>query len=482
MFELLNTVGKDVRVIGTKFVYKLKRNADGSIDKYKARLVAMGFRQIHGIDYDETFAPTASIPALRVALVMACVFSMSLYHLDVKTAFLNSVLRHDIIVKLPEGFDFKGAKYARLKKSLYGLKQAAMDWYDTSDEFIMGFDSRIKRSTYEPCLYYILDAEVKFIILVHVDDYLVGCNNQKFYDRFLQAFGTAFTISDLGGLHHILQMAVEVKDHTIKLSQKRHIADLCDKYNVTGVKNVDTPMIVGLQLKKLPEEDYSVPFRPLLGSLLWIARCTRPDIMFAVIFLSQYSSCYGKEHYKALLRVLQYLRTTIDNDLCMKVQRDTKDIHLMVVSDSDWAHNEVDRKSYSGCVVYMCGCPVFWRTCKQATVATSSTQAEYYAMSEAATEVLHIYNLTKELTKVTEPIEMHVDNLGAAFLGDKAITTRLSKSIDIRYHFIRDWIKRKVISLFYRETKENEADILTKAVERILLQKHARFILGGSDE
>lgn len=465
--------------LNTKFVFKLKRDADGAIDKYKARLVVQGFAQQEGVDYDETFAPVAQLVSLRVLLVLSLKFNLNLHHLDVKTAFLNSPLSHVIWVRLPAGFaNAEGYIYAMLLRSLYGLKQAARDWYLLSDDFILGFDSRFRRSLVDPCLYYIWECDLHVLVLVHVDDYVVGCDCDEFYDRFREAFGKRFAITDLGSLSHVLQMKVEHGDRCIYLSQSKHIQAMLDQFNLSDATPVMSPMEHGLDLRRAEHPDFTTPFRSLGGTMLWVARCTRPDIYFSLIYLLQFSMFCTVLHYNHLKRVARYLLGTVDFRLKLSVPHDAPaGVAIDVYCDSDWASDKNDRKSYTGALVLLCDNPVSWVSRKQATVSTSSCEAEYIANSEAAKEGLHVYNLVNEILEVQTPMQVHLDNVGAMYVAQNSVNNSRTKHIDIRYHMVRDWVAKGFFKLMHVPSVDNVADVFTKALPVPALRRFAAKLL-----
>ena len=307
--------------IPTRFVFKRKMktvNEQAVLDKYKARLTVQGFHERFGVDYDETWAPVFQLVSLRIVFILAVQYGLQMYHADVKGAFLNATLKERLHIKFPRGFKIHGKSYARLKKSLYGLKQAAHDWFELQLSFVMNTTfldgTRFVQSTVDPCMFFIRTEELFVILIVHVDDYVVATNNREWYDDFITKFNAVFEIVDLGEVDNVMQIHVEKTETGYALDQTRQINGLAASYNLLdNLRPVQTPMELGLVLEpEQSDESYDYPFRSLLGELLWIARCTRPDIMFAVIYLSRFTSAYGPAHYKALLRVLRYLITTKD--------------------------------------------------------------------------------------------------------------------------------------------------------------------------
>ena len=468
-------------IINSKIVYKLKFNRDGTIDKYKARLVALGFLQIYGLDFDETFAPVSQLSTVRMVIVLCLHFRIVPMHIDVKTAFLNSKLKHDIYIKLPSGITIKGENYGQLLKSLYGLKQAGHDWHQLSESFILGFDPRFKKSDIDPCLYIIVAGLLIVIISTHVDDYIVASNCSKWYKSFINAFKKAFTITELGVLDHILQMGVTWnKDFTtVSLSQERHINKLADEHGLTDCKPIHTPAETGLQLQPAASPDLTLPFRNLIGGLLWIARATRPDIVYIVIYLSRFSTSYDATHFKAAKRILRYLVTTSGRRLTYHQQPKDSKMKLIIYSDSDWAGDINDRRSFSGSITYLNNSPISWLSKKQITVALSSVEAEYMALSDATKEALYAFNLLRQFFDIETPASINIDNKGAGYIAENYVNNKLTKHIDVRYHFVRYYIEHKLIELFYVPSAENIADIFTKPLSPEILCRLCEKLLSG---
>jgi hypothetical protein len=461
-----------VKAIATRFILKLKYLPDGTVDKYKARLVAKGFLQQYGVHYDETFSPTFQVVSLRCIFALALRAGLTVYHIDVKTAFLNSDLEYDIWIELPEGFkSASGSSHAKLHKSLYGLKQAGRDWYKTQDDFIKAYDPRFQRSTVEPCLYYIWTDDIKVAMLVHVDDYLMAAPEQ-YYVEFNAAFDRKFGTNDMGRVSNILQMGVTWTADSASMSQERQIVELAREYGVLDSAPVFTPMEPGLQLSPAPLPETHFPFRQLLGSLLWIARCTRPDITFATVYMSHFCAAYSSTHFGALKRVLKYLYHTRSVKLVIRQPRSDGPIPVSVWSDADWASDKATRRSVSGYLVTIGKSPVSWGSKRQHTVAMSSCESEYMALSEAAKSGLYVIAFFQQFKAVERPSGLNYDNQGSGYLASNTVNNDRSKHIDVRHHFIRDHVAAKTFRLNYVPTATNLADVFTKALPR---EPHSRF-------
>ena len=487
-FEFMHAVPRGANVTKTKTVYDLKTMGDGSIDKYKCRLVAKGFSQHYGEDFDETWAPVSQLLSMRALCSLALTHDLSLHHMDVSTAFLASKIddRFNIYVELPERFRGPGGeKYARLKKSLYGLRQAAHDWFNLQEKFIMDFDSSFVKSKSEPCMYTSKVGDRVCVVLVYVDDYLIACNDDEYVQQFLGKFKDflgAQKVKDLGTPKNLLQMNVDVQKDSIEFSQVKHIEKCAEKF---GLKDADCsraliPMDEGDKtLRKAATPDPFLPYREIIGSLLWIARCTRPDIAHAVAYLGQFSCNYDSTHFKAAKRVLKYLIRT--KDLCLTFRKpSSRETTITVFSDADWATDRVDRKSMSGCILYVNGNPVNWLSKRQTTVALSSTESEVYAMSVACTDALHVWSLLSDVVTVDLPIHIYCDNQGAKCIAEQGTNSVRSKWFDTRVHFLRDWFACKGFRFHYFNTNLNVADALTKSLGAAKLNLFRPQLLGTS--
>jgi hypothetical protein len=397
--------------------------------------------------------------------------------MDVQTAFLNSVLTATIYVSLPTGFEQDGCRFARLRKSLYGLKQAARDWYALSHSSLLKFDARLRRSTIDPCMYYLIDlnnALVSFIS-VHVDDYIFVTSHPSYYDQFLVFMKKSFKVSDLGKLKFAMGVAVEYASNSIRLSQRREIRDLVAKFGLVNSRRVATPMEIrpggdeaGVMNGNLPD----VPYRSLIGSLAWIARNTRPDILFAVNYYARFNNCYTTTIYNNLKRVLRYLHSTDSVVLTFIRPLNFPDtlksclsspLEIVIYSDSDWAGDPSTRRSVSGGVLFLHGNALTFLSVLQRTVALSSSEAELMGLVENMKDGLHILHLIKEIFPVSTPVCTRYDNIGAAHMAANPVNNKRSKHIDIRYKWLHELVDDGTFSLEYVQSDLNLADLFTKS-------------------
>ncbi|KAL0316667.1 UNVERIFIED_CONTAM: Retrovirus-related Pol polyprotein from transposon TNT 1-94 [Sesamum radiatum] len=375
---------KDKEVIGVKWIYKTKLNADGSIQKHKARLVAKGYSQLPGIDYTETFAPVARLDTIRALIAIAANKKWKIYQMDVKSAFLNGYIDEEIYVEQPQGFIAKGSeeKVLRLKKALYGLKQAPRAWYSRIDKYFM--DRGFRRSLSEPTLYIKSQGNDTLIVSLYVDDLIYTGNNEKMIQVFKEDMMKTFEMSDLGLMHFFLGIEINQEKEGIFICQRKYTETLLKKFKMESCKTVTTPLVTG---EKYQKEDGSQKvdgsmYRSLIGSLLYLT-ATRPDIMFATCLLSRFMQSPSQVHYAAAKRILRYLRGTKDFGIWYKSTNDAK---LVGYTDSDWAGSVDDMKSTSG-YTFSLGSGIFtWASKKQATVAQSSAEAEYIAAAATSNQ------------------------------------------------------------------------------------------------
>jgi hypothetical protein len=368
-------------------------------------------------------------------------------------------------------------RFARLRKSLYGLKQAARDWYMVSHQQLLKLDARIRRSSVDPCLYYLVDVENALVLFisVHVDDYIFACSQPSIYTRFLEFMKKSFKITDLGKLTFAMGVSVEYSGGAVKLSQCREIRDLVTKFGLSGCRSVATPMelrpgddIAGVMNGNLPD----VPYRSLIGSLAWIARNTRPDILFAVNYFARYNNCYTTSLYNSLKRVLRYLNSTIDLVFTFKRPDDlptdpkkflSSPMEILIYSDSDWAGDPDTRRSVSGGVLFLYGNALTFLSVLQKTVALSSSEAELMALVENMKDGVFVINLIKEIHSIVTPVRVRYDNVGAAHMAANPVNNKKSKHIDIKYKWVHELVDDGTFTLEYVESALNLADLFTKS-------------------
>ena len=463
----LTTLPPGKKAISCKWVYKVKTNSDGSIERYKARLVARGFDQKFGSDYDETFCPVIRMESLRTLTALSTQRGLKLHHVDIDTAFLNGTLEEEVYMEQPMGYEEGKEEHlvCRLKKSIYGLKQSSRCWNTALDAHLkdMGF-TQLKS---DPCIYVSGEGEDTFYIGVYVDDLALAGKNEAHMKCVKEELSSKFDIKDLGELKYFLGMSV-VQDQEKKetwLGQPAHTARLLTKMGMSDCKPVKTPTDPSHHLVKATEAEETLDqrlYQSLVGSLMYLATCTRPDIAYAVATLARFSSKPNQAHWVAAKRVLRYLKGTSNLGILF---RGSEPGSCVAYADADWAGDVEDRKSTSGYMFLIAGGPVSWRSKKQDTVALSTAEAEYVALSSATQECVWMRRLNSELGNPPEgPTTILEDNQSCIAMARNPQFHGRAKHIDIKHHFVREQLSSGKIELQYCPTHEMVADMLTKGL------------------
>lgn len=284
-------------------------------------------------------------------------------------------------------------------------------------------------------------------------------------NRLKYVLSSNFKIKDLGEIKKCLGVNVKVNksEKTISISQEDYIDQLLLKFNMSLCKTVQTPMETKCQKVSKDKNDIDnlFPYQQIIGSLMYLAVLTRPDIAFAVGFLSQFNNSYTKQHCAYVKRILRYLKLTKHHGLHFSADGNSV---IEGFVDADWAGNTIDRKSYTGFCFTLSGCVISWESKKQKTVALSSSEAEYMALAEACKESLYLRNLQFEITNKKYTIELYNDNQSALKLTVNPIFHKRTKHIDIRYHFCRDCVIDNIVNVKYLPSAEMPADLLTKSL------------------
>ncbi|KAG7571799.1 Zinc finger CCHC-type superfamily [Arabidopsis suecica] len=467
------------KAIGLKWVFKLKRNSDGSINKHKARLVAKGYVQRHGIDYDEVFAPVARIETIRFIIALAASNGWEVHHLDVKTAFLHGELKEDVYVLQPEGFVKEGTeeKVYKLNKALYGLKQAPRAWNNKLNKILL--ELKFTKYAKEPSLYRKTENDESLVVAVYVDDLLVTGSNLHLILEFKKGMAAQFEMSDLGKLTYYLGIEVIQYEGGIMLKQERYANKILEETGMLDCNATHTPMEVNLKLSKAQEQNGvdEKEYRRNIGCLRYLLH-TRPDLSYYVGVLSRYMHEPKESHGVALKQILRYLKGTRSYGLCF-----TRSNEKRLIGFSDSSHNvdEDDGRSTTGHVFYLNECPITWCSQKQDTVALSSCEAEFMAATEAAKQAVWLQELLGEVIGgLNERVLILLDNKSAIALTKNPVFHGRSKHIHKRYHFIRECVENELVEVDHVPGEIQKADILTKALGRIRF-KDMRELIGVQD-
>jgi len=455
-----------------KWLYKLKTDVNGRPIRYKARWCARGDRQRYGIDYMETYAAVARSTSFRICMAICAKHDLYCHQMDVTTAFLNGNIEPglDVYTVQPYGYE-QGNHVCLLQKALYGLKQSARLWYERFTQYIcdiLGFRSLDA----DPCLV----RKDKTILMLYVDDLLVIDDSLQAIDHVKSLLTQEFNMKDMGPVTYYLGIRV-VRDEnasSISLIQDTYVRKLLTQYGMDNSKPMETPMEPHLHQKiDLGQTDLHLidRYQSIVGSLLFLAVQTRPDLAFAVGWLARYCHKPTRQHWSATKRVLRYLQGSANRGITYSRTGD-----LQAYSDASYAEDPIDRKSTSAYIFMLGGGPISWQSKRQELVTTSTTEAEYIGYSKAAKETAWIRSLLNELGYTApQPTTLYVDNSSSIALAENNIYRARTKHIDVQYHYVRQEIRRDHIRLEYLPTGQMLADGLTKPLNRTLFK---RFVDG----
>jgi hypothetical protein len=482
-------------VLPCKVVFKIKTNEDGSIEKFKARFTPKGFRQKEGIDFFETFARTAMYKTLRVALSLVAKWDYELAQFDVPTAFLYAPVEEDVYMELPEGFEQPGM-VCKLLKSLYGLKQAPRNWDKLVHTFItqeMGWKATVSDASF----YFKRSRTGRLMMIYRFVDDMQGsfhADDAAEFQESMRKLQQRFDIKQLQRSSWMLGMRItrDRKLRTITLDQELYITKALEKFGLAQCKIVSTPEAVGAADDRAASLDESTDrqrYMEIVGTLMYAAISTRPDIAHAVHYLASHMQEPTHRHALAAERVLRYLAGTKSVGLVFGARNgetvgDSRgrgaqvQVDVCAFSDADWANSKHDRKSISGWVAKLNGDPVSWSSKKQRVVALSTCEAELYAEAAAIQEVLWLRGLMKELgLNASTGSLVYGDNQSAIATSSNGIKSERTKHVDVKYHFITETVENGDVKLKWVPTQQQQADIFTKALHAPVFLHLRRLIM-----
>ncbi|KAH9705236.1 retrovirus-related pol polyprotein from transposon RE1 [Citrus sinensis] len=459
------------RAIGCKWVYRIKYNADGTIERYKARLVILGNKQVEGIDYTETFAPVAKLVIVRTFLAVAAARNWELHQMDVHNAFLHGELNEEVYMRLPPGFTSnKSGMVCRLRKSLYGLKQAPRCWFAKLAAALKTYGFAQSSSDYS--FFTLYRDNIHLLMLVYVDDIIVSGNNSEAIHVFKRYLSDCFYMKDLGPLKYFLGIEVARNPTGIFLFQRKYVLDIISEAGLLGAKPAPFPLEPNHQLALVEGLYFSDPakYRRLVGRLIYLS-ATRPELSYSVHLLSQFMQQPRERHWDTALQVVRYLKGNTGQGVFLSSDCD---LQLFGWCDSDWASCPLSRRSLSGWFVMIGSSPISWKSKKQHTVARSSAEAEYRAMATITCELKWLKGLLMSLgVDHSQPMHLYCDSQAALHLAANLMFHERTKHIEVDCHFVRDEIQRSNIRPAYVSTHIQLADIFTKA----LGSKEFQFLL-----
>ena len=473
-------------VISGKWIFKIKKNQDGTIDRYKARWVARGFSQKRDIDYTEIFAPVVRYSSVRLLLSLANALDLNLYGLDVSNAFARSVVDEELYVSMPTGYqqtDSSGTPLVcKLCKGLYGTKQAARLWQQTLRKHLL--DDGWCQFESDSCIY--LRETAKFgteYVGIYVDDIIHIARSDTAHSALHKYCNQFFPTTTQGELTWILGMEVkrDRSTRTLSLNQKQGIVTFLESCGMRNSKALSTPMDsqwkYGDDHTLLNKEEHS-DFRSKVGSLSYFAQCTRPDIAFAVNILCRNLHIPNRQCVRALNHLIQYLAGTTELGLQFHFG-ESSSLKLEAYADSSYGGDDSDQaKSHHGYLIYFAGGLIDWNSTLQNTIALSSAEAEHIAAFHASRTVFYYRQLLEEFGHAQgEPTIVWEDNQACIAQSKNPVNHKRCKHILIKYHYLRHLTASNIVRLEYVVTKSQIADLLTKPVTPAIFQHLAPFIV-----
>ncbi|GJS18702.1 retrovirus-related pol polyprotein from transposon TNT 1-94 [Tanacetum coccineum] len=450
-------------VIALKWLWKNKCDAENIVVRNKTRLVAKGYKQEEGIDFEESFAPVARLEAVRMFIAYAAHKNITIFQMDVKTAFLNGPLKEEVYVSQPEGFidpEFPDHVY-RLKKALYGLKQAPRAWYDKLSSFLI--EHGFTKGIIDPTLFTRRHGEDILLVQVYVDDIIFGSTNPDFSKRFANLMKNNFEMSMMGELKFFLGLQVHQSPRGIFISQSQYAIELLKKHGLDECVSMSTPMAterLDADLQGTPTDQTT--YRRMIGGLMYLT-ASRPDIAFATFVCARYQARPTVKHLKEVKRIFRYLRQSYNMGLWYPKD---SGFELIAYSDADHAGCKDDCKSTSGGLQFLGGKLVSWSSKKQDCTAMSTAEAEYVSLSACCAQVIWMRTQLLDYGYKYNRIPMYCDSKSAIAISCNPVQHSKTKHIDIRYHFIKEHVEKGTVEIYFVGTEYQLADLFTKALPK----------------
>ena len=458
--------------------------------RFRPRLAACGYSQIPGVDFTHSFAPVISDQTWKILLAYMMLTKCSSKIVDVETAFLEGTLDEDIYMEIPEGMDGTKDECVKLRRSIYGLVQAARQYYTLYIKSLR--DCGFTGGRVDPCLMMRKNEKGVVYVAIWVDDSLLVGDDAAIDATIEDLQKAGFKLKIEGSLDDYLSCQIITNEKGDKgWIQQPHLIKKIDKafgQLVRKMKVYKTPASTGIKIVRNEDgpkinQEMQKTYRSGVGMLLYLVKHTRPDIANAVRELSKVLDGASPAAYKELMRCIKYVLDTRDLSLKFspKLEEGQK-WNIIAYSDSDWATDPETRISITGFILYLCGVPISWKSKTQKSVTLSSTEAEYVAMSETAKEISFIYQILESMgIKVELPIIVRVDNIGAIFMAENRAVSQRTKHVDTRLRFVNEFIEKGFIKIRFVKTDENNADLFTKNLGSELHERHTKDMMEVSD-
>jgi hypothetical protein len=457
-------------VVGTKWVFCNKQDEHGVVTRNKGRLVAKGYSQVEGLDFDETYAPVARLESIRILLVYATYHGFKLYQMNVKSAFLNGPIKEEVYVEQPPGFE--DSEYPthvyKLSKALYGLKQVRRAWYECLRGFLITNGFKVKKA--DPTLFTKTIDKDLFICQIYVDDIIFGSTNKASCEEFSRIMIQKFEMSMMAELKYFLGFQIKQLQEGTFICQTKYIQDILKKFGMKNAKPIKTPMGTNRHLDLDTGGKYvdQKVYQSMIGSLLYLC-ASRPDIMLLVCMYARFQANSKEIHLRFVKRIMRYLVYTPKFGLYGTPKGSTFD--LITYSDADYVGCKIDRKSTSRTCQFLGRSLVSWASKKQNSVALFTAEAEYIAVRHCCAQLLWMRQTLRDYGYKLRKVPLLCDNESAIRMADNPVEHRCTKHIDIWYHFLRDHQQMGDIEIAYVSTHNQLANIFTKPLDEKTFSK-----------
>ncbi|GJT70842.1 ribonuclease H-like domain-containing protein [Tanacetum coccineum] len=458
----------DVNLVRSMWLFKHKFHADGTLSRYKARLVANGSNQQHGVDFDETFSPVVKPATIRTVLSLAVSRQWPIHQLDVKNAFLNGDLSETVYMHQPPGF--VDSRYPNhvclLQRSLYGLKQAPRAWFQR----FAGYATRagFSPSRCDSSLFIYTQGSQVAYLLIYVDDIILTASSPVLLQQIVDSLHKEFDMTDLGALNYFLGISAVRHPTGLFLSQKKYARQLLERAHMVNCNPSRTPIDTDSKLGPdgVPVQDPTL-YRSLAGGLQYLT-FTRPDLSYAVQQVCLYMHDPREPHFAALKRIMRYVQGTLELGLQLYASATTS---LVGYTDADWAGCPSTRRSTSGYCVFLGDNLLSWSAKRQHTISRSSAEAEYRGVANVVAETAWIRNLLRELhSPLLTATLVYCDNVSAVYMSANPVQHQRTKHIEIDIHFVRDMVKAGHVRVLHVPSRFQYADIFTKGLPSALFE------------
>lgn len=468
----LANIPRNRRAVKCRWVYTKKYNKSGEVIKYKARLVAKGYTQKYGVDFVETFAPVIKFKSIRILASLAAIHKCKMYQDDVPTAFLKGTLKEEIYMDQVPGYsEGHSSQKLRLLRTLYGLKQSPREWNQVVHQYLL--DNEFKQSTADPCIYLKRTKMGLTVAGVYVDDVVSFGTNQSEIDNFRSSMRAHFGITEGGLLEWYLGMSVDQENGNITIDQTQFLKAKLEQFQKhIGTGGASTPLpidhISQLRAAELSTDiDATFPYRSMVGSLMYAMTGTRPDLAAAVSIVSRYLENPKKIHCDLVRHIYQYVKSNLDYKLLFKSESQVPVLTGYV--DAAYGNREGFR-STSGYAFMLNNSLISWYSGRQSIVAQSTAESEYYAAVKGANECIWLKQLLSDLGFEQGCVSIMEDNQACISLSKNPEDHKRTKHIQVKYHVLRDYVKKDELKLVYCNTKSQLADCFTKILPGPMLR------------